>query len=141
MLHLFIIPHVQTQSNRFCNFSNVILLWLMLPRDHLGGLRDVAQNIHYPSCTDSIKPSLQDKTLICRQKVFFIWVYNKIGPDRYFCFHFFSCKSHIHISYTALNYDWLKRMHTNLVQRSIKFLDMSGQKSSSFPCTNLSWHF
>jgi hypothetical protein len=33
MLHLFIIPHVQTQSNRVCN-SYVILLWLMLPRDH-----------------------------------------------------------------------------------------------------------
>jgi hypothetical protein len=29
----FIIPHVQTQSNRVCN-SYVILLWLMLPRDH-----------------------------------------------------------------------------------------------------------
>jgi hypothetical protein len=33
MLHLFIIPHVQTQSNRVCN-SYFILLWLMLPRDH-----------------------------------------------------------------------------------------------------------
>jgi hypothetical protein len=33
MLHLFIITHVQTQSNRVCN-SYVILLWLMLPRDH-----------------------------------------------------------------------------------------------------------
>jgi hypothetical protein len=33
MLHLFIIPHVQTRSNRVCN-SYVILLWLMLPRDH-----------------------------------------------------------------------------------------------------------
>jgi hypothetical protein len=33
MLHLFIISHVQTQSNRVCN-SYVILLWLMLPRDH-----------------------------------------------------------------------------------------------------------
>jgi hypothetical protein len=32
-LHLFIIPHVQTQSNRVCN-SYVILLWLMLLRDH-----------------------------------------------------------------------------------------------------------
>jgi hypothetical protein len=32
-LHLFSIPHVQTQSNRVCN-SYVILLWLMLPRDH-----------------------------------------------------------------------------------------------------------
>jgi hypothetical protein len=30
---LFIIPHVQTQSNRVCN-SCVILLWLMLPRYH-----------------------------------------------------------------------------------------------------------
>jgi hypothetical protein len=33
MLHLFIIPHVQTQSNRVCN-SYAILLWLMLPRHH-----------------------------------------------------------------------------------------------------------
>jgi hypothetical protein len=33
MLHIFIIPHVQTESNRVCNF-NVILLRLMLPRDH-----------------------------------------------------------------------------------------------------------
>jgi hypothetical protein len=33
MLHVFIIPHVQTQSNRVCN-SYVILLWLMLPVDH-----------------------------------------------------------------------------------------------------------
>jgi hypothetical protein len=33
MLHLFIIPHVQTQSHRVCS-SYVILLWLMLPRDH-----------------------------------------------------------------------------------------------------------
>jgi hypothetical protein len=33
MLHLFITPHVQTQSNRVCDF-HVILLWLMLPRDH-----------------------------------------------------------------------------------------------------------
>jgi hypothetical protein len=113
MLHVLIIPHVQTQSNRVCNFY-VILLWLMLPRDNfvsrilyftkagvtcrpaavkscpvlhfsvvifsgpsgslmptlssvenwvplkpvLGGVRDVART-HYPSCTDSIKPSLQ----------------------------------------------------------------------------------
>jgi hypothetical protein len=33
MLHVFVIPHVQTQSNRVCN-SLVILLSLMLPRDH-----------------------------------------------------------------------------------------------------------
>jgi hypothetical protein len=33
MTHIFIIPHVQTQSNRVCN-SLVILLWLMLSRDH-----------------------------------------------------------------------------------------------------------
>jgi hypothetical protein len=33
MLHVFIIPHVKTFSNRVCN-SLVILLWLMLPRDH-----------------------------------------------------------------------------------------------------------
>jgi ABC-type Mn2+/Zn2+ transport system permease subunit len=33
VLHLFSIPHVQTQSNRFCN-SLLILLWLMLPRYH-----------------------------------------------------------------------------------------------------------
>jgi hypothetical protein len=33
MLHLFIIPHVQTQSNRVCNF-HAILLRFMLPRDH-----------------------------------------------------------------------------------------------------------
>jgi hypothetical protein len=32
-LHFLIITHVQTQSNRVCN-SYVILLWLMLPRDH-----------------------------------------------------------------------------------------------------------
>jgi hypothetical protein len=113
MLHVFIISHVQTQSNRVCN-SYVILLRLMLPMDHfvsrffyfatagvkccvaavkscpvlhfsvvifsgpsgslipallsvenwvpikpvLGGVRDVAR-IHYLSCTDSIKPSLQ----------------------------------------------------------------------------------
>jgi hypothetical protein len=31
--HLFIIPNVHTQSNRVCNF-HLILLWLMLPRDH-----------------------------------------------------------------------------------------------------------
>jgi hypothetical protein len=31
IFHFFIIAHVQTQSNRVCNF-NVILLWLMLPR-------------------------------------------------------------------------------------------------------------
>jgi hypothetical protein len=30
---LFIIPNLQTQSNRVRNFQ-VILLWLMLPRDH-----------------------------------------------------------------------------------------------------------
>jgi hypothetical protein len=113
MLHLLIISHVQTQSNRVCN-SYVILLGLMPPRDHfvsgilyfttagvkccvaavkccpvlhfsvvifsgpsgslmpaplsvenwvplkpvLGGVRVVAF-IHYLSCTDSIKPSLQ----------------------------------------------------------------------------------
>jgi hypothetical protein len=33
MLHLFIIPYVQTQWNRVCNF-HVILLWLMLPKNH-----------------------------------------------------------------------------------------------------------
>jgi hypothetical protein len=33
MLHVSIIPHVQTQSNRVCN-SLVILLWLMLQRYH-----------------------------------------------------------------------------------------------------------
>jgi hypothetical protein len=33
MLHVFIIPHVQTQSNRVCE-TLVILFWLMLPRDH-----------------------------------------------------------------------------------------------------------
>jgi hypothetical protein len=33
MLHLFIISHVHTHSNRACNF-HVLLLWLMLPRDH-----------------------------------------------------------------------------------------------------------
>jgi hypothetical protein len=33
MLHLFIIPHVQTQSNRVCNF-HVNLLFLKLPRDY-----------------------------------------------------------------------------------------------------------
>jgi hypothetical protein len=33
MLHLFIISHVQTQSNQVCNF-HVILLWLMLLMDH-----------------------------------------------------------------------------------------------------------
>jgi hypothetical protein len=33
MLRIFIFPHVQTQSNRGCN-SLVILLWLMVPRDH-----------------------------------------------------------------------------------------------------------
>jgi hypothetical protein len=32
-LRLFIISHVQTQSNRVCN-SYVILLWLILPRAH-----------------------------------------------------------------------------------------------------------
>jgi hypothetical protein len=32
LLH-FSISHVQTQSNRGCNF-HVILLWFMLPRDH-----------------------------------------------------------------------------------------------------------
>jgi hypothetical protein len=31
--YIFMVPHVQTQSNRVCNFL-VILLWLMLPRDH-----------------------------------------------------------------------------------------------------------
>jgi hypothetical protein len=34
MLHLFIVPHVQTESNRVCNF-HVILLLFMLPRDYL----------------------------------------------------------------------------------------------------------
>jgi hypothetical protein len=33
MLHLVIILRVQTQSNRLCIF-HVILLWLLLPRDH-----------------------------------------------------------------------------------------------------------
>jgi hypothetical protein len=33
MLHLFSILHVHTQLNRVCN-SLVILVWLMLPRDH-----------------------------------------------------------------------------------------------------------
>jgi hypothetical protein len=33
MLHWFIIPHVQTQSNQVCYF-HVIFLWFMLPRDH-----------------------------------------------------------------------------------------------------------
>jgi hypothetical protein len=33
-VRFFVIPHVQTQSNQFCNFD-VILLFLMLPRDHL----------------------------------------------------------------------------------------------------------
>jgi hypothetical protein len=31
---LYIIPHVQTQSNRVCS-SLVILMWLMLPRGHI----------------------------------------------------------------------------------------------------------
>jgi hypothetical protein len=34
MLHFFIIPHVQTQSNLLCNVR-VILMWLMLQRDHI----------------------------------------------------------------------------------------------------------
>jgi hypothetical protein len=33
MLHFFIIPHVQSQSNRVCNF-HVILVFLMLPKDN-----------------------------------------------------------------------------------------------------------
>jgi hypothetical protein len=33
MLHVSIIPHVKTQSNLVCN-SFVLMLWLMLPRDH-----------------------------------------------------------------------------------------------------------
>jgi hypothetical protein len=33
MLHVFIIPHVQTQSNWVCNYV-VSLLWFMLPIDH-----------------------------------------------------------------------------------------------------------
>jgi hypothetical protein len=33
MAHFFIIPYVQTKSNRLCRF-HVFLLWLMLPRDH-----------------------------------------------------------------------------------------------------------
>jgi hypothetical protein len=66
MLHFFIIPQVQTQSNGICNFY-VILFWLVLPGDHT---YSIFQRVMVTGCDHfkHVRFCYRNRTKFCKER-------------------------------------------------------------------------